>query len=132
MKKIINSKFLFLFFIGVFLITFYPKEANACEIEIEIVQGEKEIYKVGDIIVVKVIVTLTHRSCPISIKKTKFEMNGLKVVGATDWKQNSTMVFERKLKIEVLKTKDNKMQLSAIRTCDKDGGFGSLIIKNKN
>lgn len=101
-------------------------EASACEIDFEILKGKKEIYEAGDTIVVFVKVVLTHRSCPEAIKKTKFEMNGMKVIKSTPWKQTSTMDFERKLMIVITGTKDGKLMINAIRTCDKDGGFGSL------
>ncbi len=115
--------------LGLFFLSFSTQEAKACEIEFEIVNGKKEKYEAGDIIVVKVIVTLTHRSCPEALKKTKFKMNGLKVVGATDWKEISAMDHERKLKLQVLSNKDGKLIFNAIRTCDKDGGFGSLKLE---
>lgn len=129
MKSLIKSKIAIILMLGLFFFSFLTQEAKACEIEFEIVNGKKEKYEAGDIIVVKVIVTLTHRSCPEALKKTKFKMNGLKVVGATDWKEISAMDHERKLKLQVLSNKDGKLIFNAIRTCDKDGGFGSLKLE---
>lgn len=129
MKNLIKSKTVIILMLGFFFFFFSTQDTKACEIEFEIVKGEKEKYEAGDIIVVKVVVTLTHRSCPIALKKTKFKMNGLKVVGATDWKEISAMVHERKLKLQVLSNKDGKLIFNAIRTCDKDGGFGSLKLE---
>ena len=129
MKNLIKSKAIIILMLGIFFLSFSTQEAKACEIEFEIVKGKKEKYEAGDIIVVKVIVTLTHRSCPEALKKTKFKMNGLKVVGSTPWKELTAMDHERKLKIEVLGTEDGKLILNAIRTCDKDGGFGSLKLE---
>ncbi len=129
MKSLIKSKIAIILMLGLFFFSFSTQEAMACEIEFEIVNGKKEKYEAGDIIVVKVIVTLTHRSCPEALKKTKFKMNGLKVVGATDWKEISAMDHERKLKLQVLSNKDGKLIFNAIRTCDKDGGFGSLKLE---
>ena len=129
MKSLIKSKIAIILMLGLFFFSFSTQEAKACEIEFEIVNGKKEKYEAGDIIVVKVIVTLTHRSCPEALKKTKFKMNGLKVVGATDWKEISAMDHERKLKLQVLSNKDGKLIFNAIRTCDKDGGFGSLKLE---
>jgi len=129
MKSLIKSKAVLILLLGTILFSFSAQETQACEINFEIVKGKKETYKVGDIIVVRVIVTLTHRSCPEALKKTKFKMNGLKVLGATEWKQIATMDHERKLKLQVLSNKDGKLVFNAIRTCDKDGGFGSLILE---
>ena len=130
MKKLIKSKWLFIILLGIFFISFQPQIAKACEFEFEITENKKDVYDVGDVIVVKVKLILTHRACPISIKDTKFTMNGLKVIGATEWTQQTTMVWERKLKMKVTGTKNGKLVLNAIRTCDIDGGFGSLKLKS--
>ena len=129
MTNLIKSKTVLLFLLGLFLVSFSTKEAKACDIEFEILKGEKAKYVAGDIIIIKVNVKLTHRTCPVAIKKTKFKMNGLKVIGATEWKQLSAMEYERKLKIQVESNKDGKLVFNAVRTCDKDGGFGSLKLE---
>ena len=107
-----------------------PKEANACEIEFEIIKGRKDTYQTGDTLVVKVNVILTHRSCPIAIKKTQFKTNGLKVIKSTSWKQLTSMEYERILLIVVGKPKKGKLMINATRTCDKDGGFGSMKLES--
>ena len=129
MKNLLKSKTLIILLLGFLLVGFSVQEAKACEIDFEILKGKKDKYEAGDIIVLKVIVTLTHRVCPIGLKQTKFKMNGLKVVGATEWKQISAMVYERKLKVKIESNKDGKLIFNAIRTCDKDGGFGSLQLE---
>jgi len=129
MKNLIKSKMMIILMLGIFFLSFSTQEAKACEIEFEIVKGKKEKYEAGDIIVVKVVVKLTHRSCPEALKKTKFKMNGLKVVGATEWKEISATDHERKLKLKVISNKDGKLIFNAIRTCDKDGGFGTLKLE---
>ena len=131
MKSILKSKWLFIALIGVFFIVFQPQKALACEIEFEITDNKKEVYNVGDVLVIKVVVTLTHRSCPIAMEKTKFTMKGFKILGTTDWVQESTMVWTRKIKVEVSETNNGKLVFNAIRTCDKDGGFGALKLKSK-
>jgi hypothetical protein len=98
----------------------------ACEIEFAIQGKKKDKYKVGDEIVVKVKLTFTHRACPIAVKDTKFDTKGLKVAGATDWEETSPNVWERKLKLKVLSNKAGKLTLTATRTCDKEGGFGTI------
>ncbi len=115
--------------IGVFFLLFNSQESKACEIEFEILKGKKEVYRPGDTIIVKVIVKLTHRSCPVALKKTKFKMKGMKVLKSTGWKQLSSMDYERKLKIVITGTKGNKVTLNAIRECEKDGGFGSMKLE---
>ena len=67
----------------------------------------------------------THRVCPEGIEKTKFTYDGLKIQGATKWVETSAGTWERKLKIEVIEEAE-KLKLKAVRTCDKDGGSGSI------
>jgi hypothetical protein len=98
----------------------------ACEIEFSVVGKKKEKYSVGDEIVVNVKITLIHRACPIAMKDTKFDTKGLEMLGATDWKETSTNVWERKVKMKVVSNKSGKLVLTATRTCDKEGGFGSV------
>ena len=121
-----NAKWFWIFAIGLFLISITPKKASACEIEIEVTKGKKENYQVGDTLVLLVKVALTHRSCPVKMKETKFKMKGLKVIKSTAWKQKSSNDWERKLMVVVKETKNGKLNLSAIRECEKDGGFGSI------
>ncbi len=119
---------IFVMFLGVWLM---PQDTHACEIEFEILKGKKEVYQVGDTLVVKVKVELTHRTCPVKLKKTKFKMKGIKVIKATGWKKLTSMKYERKLKIVVTASKKGKAILNAIRECEKDGGFGSFKIPVK-
>ena len=121
-----KTKWILTFFLGVFLSFLIPQKANACEIEFEITKGKKENYNVGDTIIVVVKVALTHRSCPVKLNKTKFKLNGLKVLKSTQWKQLSANNWERKLMMVVTESKGKKLSLTAIRECEKDGGFGTL------
>ena len=63
------------------------------------------------------------------MKKTKFKMKGLKVAKSTPWKQLAAMDWERKLMVVVTENDTKNLNLTAIRECDKDGGFGSLKLK---
>ncbi|TLX75371.1 hypothetical protein E9993_10775 [Labilibacter sediminis] len=118
-----RSKYLFLFvllfsFSGLF-------ETRACDISFDVVDNVKEVYEEGDILVVKVKILFTHRVCPEGIKATKFTYDGMKILGATQWKETRVGTYERKLKIEITKP-DKGLKLNAVRTCDKDGGSGSI------
>jgi hypothetical protein len=74
-------------------------------------------------------VIFTHRVCPEGIENTKFKYEGVKVLGATKWKEYAKGKFERKLKLKVLKGNSSEMILEAIRTCDKEGGYGKIKLK---
>jgi len=124
-----KQKLLFTILLALTIMLTTSQSAKACEIEFEITKGKKESYKTGDTLVIKVLVKLTHRSCPVAMKKTKFKMNGLKVMKSTSWKETSTNEWERKLLTVVTAKSKGKIILSAIRECEKDGGFGSLKLE---
>ena len=103
---------------------------SACEIDFKIIDGEKDKYEKGDVLVIKVIVVYTHRNCPEGIEATVMKTEGIKVVKATRWSEKAVGTYERKFKIQI--TGDKKdMSISAIRTCDKEGGFGALVLSAK-
>ena len=114
---------------AVFVLFSTINTATACEIHFDILKNKKEVYVSGDIFIAKVEVLLTHRVCEIGIKKTKFNGNGLKIIGATKWKQISPMEYHRKLKVKVSGTDTGKVILTAKRDCDKEGGYGVLKLK---
>lgn len=123
MKYLVTTFFLF----SILLVN---QQLKACEIEFAIMGDEKkESFKVGDEIIVKVKVIFTHRVCPEGIENTKFKYEGVKVLGATKWKEYAKGKFERKLKLKVLKGNSPEMILEAIRTCDKEGGYGKIKLK---
>ena len=100
----------------------------ACNIDFEIQGTAKTKYKIGDEVVVKVKIHLTHRVCPIAMKDTKLDAKGLEILGATDWKEVEPGSWERKVKMKVTGSKNGKLQLTATRTCDKEGGLGTLTL----
>lgn len=100
----------------------------ACNIEFEVQGTAKAKYKVGDEVVVKVKIHLTHRVCPVAMKDTKLDAKGMEILGATDWKEVEPGSWERKVKMKVTGSKNGKLQLTATRTCDKEGGLGTLTL----
>ena len=102
-------------------------ELHASITTFEIVKGEKEFYSVNDTVIVKVKVKNTHRVCTIEISDTKFDQKGVKIIGATKWKSNkSGIVNTRKLKLLIEKSDLDKAVLSATRSCEREGSFGSI------
>jgi hypothetical protein len=124
-----KQKLLFTILLAITITLISSQSVKACEIEFEITKGEKESYQTGDTLVIKVLVKLTHRSCPVAMKKTKFKMKVLIVMISTPWKETSTNEWERKLLTVVTAQSKGKINLSAIRECEKDGGFGSLKLE---
>jgi hypothetical protein len=99
---------------------------KACDIVFEITDGEKTSYSIGDVVVVKITISFTHRVCSEGINSTEFDATGMEILSATAWSESTPNVWSRKIKIEV--TEIGKLELVASRSCDKDGGFGSILI----
>ena len=96
----------------------------ACEVHIKVKGGQKESYRTGDEVVFEVTVFLTHHDCPEGIKATKFNGEGLKLLGATKWKEIATGTYVRLVKAKVTAAKDGAGALHARRKCDEEGGYG--------
>jgi len=99
----------------------------ACDFQFSVADGKKSC-KAGDEIVLNVKLTLTHRTCVVAAKDTKFKLDGISIVSATDWKEVGPGVYTRQLKMKVNADKKPKIMLSATRTCDKEGGCGIFTL----
>ncbi|HRQ31136.1 MAG TPA: hypothetical protein PLU49_13730 [Saprospiraceae bacterium] len=117
-----------LFFVLATTVSFQSK---ACDFIFK-VQGEvKEVYKVGDEIIVVVTMKLSHRVCNETLNEVKFNFSGLKVAGATKWTETNPNEYERKFKLVVEPDAKGNCNMSALRSCDKDGGSGTISFKVK-
>jgi hypothetical protein len=112
MKKII---LLIVFIISTIIV------ANACDLKVEIQENEKLKYKIGEEITVVVNMAFTHGRCDIDLKSTQINPIGIKIKGATDWKEISPNVYQRKYKI-VITNESKTHSFEAIRNCVKGGG----------
>jgi hypothetical protein len=118
-----------MFILIALLFTFgYSNSTWACEIEIDTHESTKKFYQMNDAFLVTIRVFLTHHNCPEGIKATKYKMEGIKVLGASQWKAESTYLFTRVLKIKIVGVKNNQAIFHVIRQCDKEGGYAKLVI----
>ena len=116
---------------GAILLFVNINQIHACDIKFSVQGEQKEIYEIGDELILTLIVKYTHRVCPEGINNTQFETKGVKILQGTKWKEFKPGLWGRKLKIEITGNEDGKVTVSAIRTCDKEGGFGSITLKAK-
>ena len=112
----------------VMLIFLASYQLIACEILLSVHEdgAKKKTYYAGDEAIIDVLVQFNHRVCPIEIKKTKFTYENLKILGATEWKETKPGHYTRQIKVKIEKISDEKdvqAKISAIRTCDKEGGY---------
>lgn len=109
----------------------FSERSIACEIDMEVIKNKKDNYKIEDVLIAKATISLTHRNCHNSLQNTEFEVEGLKILGATEWEQLSSRTWERKFKIEVIGDKDGELEFKTIRKCNKGGGNGELNLKSE-
>jgi hypothetical protein len=103
----------------------------ACEIRFSIREDcKKETYQSGDEVVINIQVQFTHRVCTEGIKKTKFTCENLKILGATEWKEIKPGLYSRQIKATITDEKaEEKAKITAVRKCDKEGGYGVCTLK---
>lgn len=102
----------------------------ACEVTFSISGEQKVSYKAGDEFIIEVKVVYTHRKCEIELSDTKFKYEGLKILGATPWKEIAPATFVRQIKAFVLEDKlaEANMFLTLSRSCSKEGVLGTLKV----
>lgn len=105
--------------------------SHACEVKFNISGEKKEVYKAGEDLIVEVTVVYTHRVCEIELSETKFTYEGIKILGATPWKEKSPGTYTRQIKLQVLKDEKKEASLTLIRKCQKEGGMGTLTFKKE-
>ena len=104
----------------------------ACEVEFTVLEAHKKtVYKADEEIVVLLKVVYTHRKCDINIENSKIGATGGKITGATKWTQTSPGIYERKLKVKVVKDDLKELKVVCQRTCDKEGGHAELVLNKE-
>jgi len=113
------------------VIFFYclPIISSACEITFHLEGAQKMKYNAGDIAIIKISVVRTHRNCSVDLKETKIQASGMKIIGATKWVNTDGNTWERKLKVRITSNKEGKATITAKRTCNRDGGFGTFELQ---
>jgi len=104
--------------------------ASACQFSIS-TEKDKKYCKVGEVFDINVKLTLVHRNCSLAPSETKFVTEGLVVKKASDWKETSPGIWTRKIKVKVLKNDKKSVKLTATRSCDRDGGYGTFTLVKK-
>lgn len=110
----------------------FPAITKACDITVSVDGLKKETYKTGDVVTVKIIVVLKHRNCDVDINETSVNVSGSQMVASTKWVNTEGKTWERKIKVKILADKSGKAIVVAERSCDKDGGKGSLILATES
>ncbi len=116
---IMQKKFLAALALVVGQMFFASTNLSACGFTFDIVENKKEHYSSGDKFVVSIMIKNTCRGCNTDINSTIFELNGLKNINATPWRQVIEGVFERRFTLEVDGKGKAKYSFDATRMCPK-------------
>jgi hypothetical protein len=111
-----------------FLLLLNPIVLQACELKFAISGEQKESYKSGEELIVEVTIVYTHRTCEIQLSDTKFTYEGMKILGATAWKEKAPNTFSRQIKISLLADALPEAKLNIVRKCSKDGVIGTFKV----
>ena len=104
----------------------------ACVIESIVLGEEKGIYKVDDLIDIKLTVTMTCGGCPIPIEYYVYDTNGLEIIKEAEWKEiRRGRVYEREVKLKVIGNQEGKLAFSFRRPCGRGGGFTSINLNSE-
>lgn len=101
----------------------------ACEVHFNVSGEPKESYQSGDVFILEVKIVYTHRECEIQLADTKFLYKGIKILGATNWKELTPSTFVRQIKIQVTDEQAEEANLSITRKCSKEGVIGKFVVK---
>jgi hypothetical protein len=104
---------------------------SACEIKFGVDDTSQGPYAAGTTVIFRLRVDLTHNNCPVEMKETKIQGIGLNILGATPWQSPSPNVWERRIKVAIAPNPGGQATLTAKRSCDKDGGWGTFSIEAK-
>jgi hypothetical protein len=105
----------------------------ACNITFSLLDSKGNVVnpqkvKTGETYTLMVVYKPTHGNCDIPIKDTKFKMDGIKVISATDWTAENGG-YVRKVKIEITDNKKSEVYFQAVRTCDRGGADAKIVLK---
>ena len=122
-----RTKLLMIWLLALIFYFLAGQTLNACDVIFKVISDEKETYIVGDEIIVLLTVKLTDRDCPVTLEQTEYKADGIKIKAATKWKQTAPDIWKRKLKLEVTDGSKDELSIAAVRTCEKEGGYGSFF-----
>lgn len=94
---------------------------------IQITQGAKKNYNVGDELTLELRVTMPNEMCIDGMENSKVYLSGLEIVENQHWiKDDNGNVWSKELKIKVIQNKKGQGKITAFRKADKGSFFSQL------
>ena len=94
----------------------------ACNMQVKETGEEKESYSPGDILILEVTVSASHRNCTMGLDDVQFKGNGIVLLGAKKWEQPSAGKNTRLIKVKIADDAKDEASLVVRRECSKGGG----------
>ena len=109
-----KKKLLFILLIFVLAFTVAPSQALACAMKLT---PDSPTASVGDVVTLRLELTLTHRTCVLPVEQTVIKVTGGEIVDPGVWKKGSPNALEFKVKF----TQPGDAKVRIERNCSKDG-----------
>lgn len=119
-RKIILSLF-FLISVAVF--------ASYGQISLKYLNEKRTEYKAGDKIELLISLKTLLVTCKDGLDKVKIYVSGLSISEQSEWKKISTSLWQKNIKLEVLKISKNQAKLTILRKVDKEDLYYQELFK---
>jgi hypothetical protein len=123
-----DNKWFLILTVAALSLFLHPSISKACDLKFGVSGEQKAVYKAGEELIIEVTIVYTHRTCEIQLSDTKFTYEGMKILGATAWKEKAPNTFSRQIKISLLADALPEAKLNIVRKCSKDGAIGTFKI----
>jgi len=87
--------------------------------QFEIINNKKEIYQLGETLVVKINAIQNTRACTNGVEKTRIFTKGLTLVSQTQWTKLESNTYEKNVTVTVKGNKKNDARITAFRQTDR-------------
>ncbi len=113
-------------FICTLCVVVYAQNKDAI---IQIVDGEKDVYSVGDEVSMEIKVTLPPEICSEGMENVKMYLSGLNIEEEQPWIKENESDWTRKLKLKIIRNKKSLSKITVFRKADKGSFFSQLELK---
>lgn len=123
-KYIIQNRIL-----SIFVVLIISTLATYSQISLKYLNEKRTEYKAGDKIELLISLKTLPVTCKDGLDKVKIYVSGLSISEQGEWKKISTSLWQKNIKLEVLKTSKNQAKLTILRKVDKEDLYYQELFK---
>jgi hypothetical protein len=97
----------------------------------DILEGKRNDYRPGDILLIKINAWQTGRYCNRGIERTCIFTKGLRIKSQVPWVSEGAGKWHKLVKVAVLESRSNESIITAYRKTDKDEVVKKFYLKKK-